>query len=104
MPDFNTMTKAGIADWALRHHRVHISTAMTKPEMVAEAERLDAAPPAPAAAADKQYMVTDMRQRPVVVAVNGRVHEVPVGRPVPLADDVLNALRDAGVAIKELNE
>lgn len=103
MPDFNTMTKAGIADWALRHHGTQISTALTKPEMVAEAKRLEAPLPPPASVASKQYMVTDLRQRPVVVAVNGRVHEVPVGRPVPIAGDVLNALRDAGVAIKEMD-
>lgn len=41
-PDFSSMTKARIAEWALANHQVELSTDLTKDEMVVAAEQLAA--------------------------------------------------------------
>lgn len=93
MPDFNTMTKAGIADWAGRRG-LELPMTMTKAAMVAAAEAHDRAPAA------VRHVITTRHASPVILSVDGKVHDLPARTPLELSPAVRAALADAGITFE----
>ena len=94
MPDFNTMTKAGIAGWA-RRRGLDLPMTMRKAQMVAAAEAHDA-PAGPV-----RHVIMGDRANPVVLALDGKVHALPPGVPLDIPHDLRAVLIDAGFTLKE---
>lgn len=91
MPNFNSMTKAMIVQWA-GQHGLDLPMSMTKAEMIAAAGAIHA---------PKLHMILSGRADPLVLAVDGRVHRLTPGRPLELSPSVRAALADAGIPMKE---
>jgi hypothetical protein len=89
-PDFSAMTKAAIAAFARDTLGLTLSPRLTRAAMIALVrDRLPAPRPG--------LMITDMRQQPVRLAINGHWHEIAVRQPVPHSPQLMAALEAANI-------
>lgn len=113
-PDFDAMTKAAIAKWAADEIGMEVNNRLSKAAMIAEVvaalppEGNDGVPEVAATispaveqeppADNISIIITDMRQQPLRLGINGRWREIPVRTPIPHSPQLMAALEAASIS------